>query len=125
MENFERSSKDLDGIKLNVSIIRDISESGRENLPKSIKNKVKLTFKPLGVVFVKYSDIKNPDLLARWVYQTFGQGHYRLLYYRKLGAWRRRLTKLCWVNIWDADVGEYGFEITRGLGNLRRFSWFR
>ena len=123
MENFERSGKE-DGMKLNVSKIQDISESGKQNLPKSIKNKVKLTFKPLGVVFVKYSDIKNQDQLAEWVYNTFGQGYYRLLYYRKLGNWRRRLTKLIWINVFDKDEG-YGFEITRGLGNLRRFSWFR
>ena len=124
MSNFELS-KCEDGMKLNVSKIELISEDAKARLPKSIKNKIKMVFKPLGGVFVRYSDIKNQELLAKWIYETFGQGYYRLLYYKKLGAWRRRFARLCWIRVWDKDeLGEYGFEITKGLVNLQRFGWF-
>ena len=127
-ENFEISGRDS-GMKVQVSEIKRITAKGKSHLPKHLKNRVKLTFKPLQTLYMPFNETNNQKKLATWVYRNFGaspEGNtYRLIYWRKVNAWSRRFTKLCWIKIWDTEIGEFKFEIIKGLGNLRRFSFFK
>jgi len=129
-ENFELGhGENKSGMKVLVSKIQEISPDGKFHLPKHLRSITKLSFKPLQVVFMPFNETSNQKKLATWLYRNFGASSegttYRLNYYRKVNAWSRRLTKLCWVKIWDTEIGEFKFEFVRGLGTIRRFGFFR
>ncbi|MBU4308341.1 MAG: hypothetical protein KJ566_00910 [Nanoarchaeota archaeon] len=124
-ENFEIANKNFGGMKVMVFKVNEITPQGKANLPKSIRNRVKLTFKPLQSIFMPFNETHTQKGIAKWMYGNFGQGTYRLLRWRKVNHWSRRFAKFFTIRITDTDLGEYKFEIIKGLGTLRRFSFFR
>ena len=128
-ENFELRNKDFEGMKIYVFAIRKISEEGKRNLKKSLRSITRFTFKPISVIYLPFSEADTSEKLAQFIYDNFGASHegkaYKIIYWRKVNAWSRRYASLCWIKLWDTDVGKFRFEIIRGLGNLKRFRWFK
>lgn len=128
MGKSELFNNDSEGMKISVHEVRNLSRKGKQNLPRHLKKRTKKTFIPLQTVFMPFSEANTPDKIAHFIYKLFGASPegktYRILYFRKVGKWSRRFAKLCWIKIWDTEIGEYNYQILN-YGNLSRFSWFR
>jgi hypothetical protein len=123
-EIYKRNGKDF---KISIWERRDISEQGKKNIRGSKKN-VKKVFHYVETTSVCTGDICTKDKLAKWLYTHCGattEGtEYRLLYFRKVNHWSRRFARLIWIKLWDTEIGEYRYKVTRN-GNISRFGWWQ
>ena len=115
-----------EGFKIRIHKVVQMSEQGFKKMNIKRRNVV---YKPLLPILLLTSDINNQQKFAEFIYNNFGASEegvvYRIRYWMKKGKWSRRLKGLCTIELWDNKDGSYGFKFTDGLGNLRRFGFWK